>query len=172
VLTLNLGADIPTAWLNYNYQQMLTAIDGEIRNQLSLFLQAKLQPDIILLENEGTSGMLYNVVLNGKKRTRGAKDDMVDQAQLQKELCGQVPTGSFFSYPQMAGYIKQEIITARDAIRKAGMDPSLTRFGLHSHGQYMDWKNGMVYNGRADQDTHYTGNGIDCIFMGSYPILF
>ncbi len=43
--------------------QMLSAIDTEVRRQIGPFLQAGIQPDIILLENEGTSGFLFNIVL-------------------------------------------------------------------------------------------------------------
>lgn len=50
---------------------MLSAIDEEMRRQLAPFLQAGIVPDIVLLENEGTSGVLYEVKLpNGDTYSR------------------------------------------------------------------------------------------------------
>ena len=50
---------------------MLSAIDKEMRRQLAPFLQAGIVPDIVLLENEGTSGVLYDVKLpNGDTYSR------------------------------------------------------------------------------------------------------
>ena len=78
--------------------QMLSAIDAEVRRQIQPFLSAGIQPDIILLENEGSSGMLYDVELpNGEKHSRGVADNaQVSKEQLRKEVCGQNPTGHAF----------------------------------------------------------------------------
>ena len=77
--------------------QMLSAIDGEVRSQIQPFLSAGIQPNIILLENEGSAGMLYFVTLpNGAVHSRGVDDGQVSQEQLQLEVCGQVPTGHTF----------------------------------------------------------------------------
>ena len=95
VLTINLGADIPVAYQQYNYSQMLTVIDAEVRRQLDPFLQAGIQPDIILFENEQSAGFLYTITLpNGDSYDRGTGTNaQVSAAQLQQELCGQLPTG-------------------------------------------------------------------------------
>ena len=74
--------------------QMLSAIDAEVRRQIQPFLTANIQPNIILLENEGSSGMLYEVTLpDGNVHSRGVSDSEVSQAQLQMEVCGQAPSG-------------------------------------------------------------------------------
>lgn len=94
--TVNLGEAIPEAWLGYSYKQMLEAIDGEVRRQVAPFLQAGIQADVVLLENEGSSGCLYNIKLpSGETYSRGvgkygAKE--VPLSQLQKEVAGQQPT--------------------------------------------------------------------------------
>lgn len=97
ILTVNFGTPIPAAWLHFNYTQMLQAIDVEVRRQVSPFLQAGIQPDIVLLENEGTAGFLFNVTLdNGDTYARGAGNNpAISEAQLQQETCGQLPTGYF-----------------------------------------------------------------------------
>ena len=38
VLTINTGTEIPTQWQSYNYTQMLSAIDKEVRRQLTPFV--------------------------------------------------------------------------------------------------------------------------------------
>ena len=74
--------------------QMLIGIDIEVRRQIRPFLSAGIQPDIILLEAEGTTGVLYAVTLpNGQLHSRGVADGLVSQDQLQMEVCGQLPTG-------------------------------------------------------------------------------
>ncbi len=171
VLTLNMGFDIPVAWQGFNYAQMLGAIDGEVRRQLAPFLQANIVPDIILLENEGTDGILYNITLpTGESYARGTGNNPnVSATQLQREVCGQLPTGNMASYPQLAGYYKQEVTTARDAIRRAGFDDSTTRFGLHSHGQYVDWKQSVVYSTEPNLELVYSGDVTTCGFSGVIP---
>lgn len=123
VLTVNFGPDIPTAWYSYSYAQMLQAIDMEVRRQVGPFLQAGVQPDIILLENEGTSGFLFNVVLpDGAVYARGSGGlSQVPTSQVQQEICGHLPTGLINSYPQLAGYYKQEILSLTSAIQEVGI---------------------------------------------------
>ena len=78
--------------------QVLIGVDIEVRRQIQLFLSAGIQPDIILLENQGTSGMLYRITLpNGQTRSRGVANAAVSQQQLQMEICGQLPTGNIAS---------------------------------------------------------------------------
>lgn len=172
VLTLNMGADIPPAWQQYNYSQMLGAIDGEVRRQLVPFLQAGVQPDIILFENENSVGFLYTVTLpNGEEYDRGTGTNaQVSADQLRQELCGILPTGHTNSYPQIAGYYKQEILSCQDAILKAGFDSALTRYGLHSQQKYVDWKQSLVYNTtNPDLELAVSVNGTNCSFEGVIP---
>lgn len=108
ILTVNLGTAIPTPWLHLNYTQMLQAIDVEVRRQIIPFVQAGIQPDsydIVLLENEGTAGLLFSITLpNGQSYSRGAGDNpTVPAAQLYQETCGLLPSGYFSVYPQLAG---------------------------------------------------------------------
>lgn len=171
VHTINMGADIPSAWQQYNYSQMLVAIDGEVKRQLVPFLQAGIQPDIILFETEGSAGFLFRESLpNHEDHDRGVQDASVLSAQLKRELCGQLPTGHVNSYPQLAGYYKQEVLSCGDAIQQAGFDPALTRYGLHSHEQYINWKQSLVYN-TTDPNLELSihVNGSNCSFEGVIP---
>lgn len=119
ILTVNFGPDIPTAWYDYTYVQMLQAIDVEVRRQIAPFLQAGVQPDIVLLENEGSAGFLYNIVLpDGTTYARGSGGSGIPNSQVQQEVSGQLPTGAIQSYPQLAGYYKQEIISLTAAIQQ------------------------------------------------------
>ena len=167
VHNINMGTTIPTAWLDYTYAQTLSAIDVETRRQLAPFLAANVQPDIILLENEGTSGMLFTVpVAGGGTRDRGQPTD-ISADQFQQEICGNVATGLYTSWPKLAGYYKQEVQSARSALAQAGRDPNLTRFGLHSHGQYFDWKNSIVYN--SDPNAEIIASTLNCSLAGVIP---
>ena len=168
---VNLGALIPDAWLGFSYAQMLEAIDGEMHRQLKPFLEAGVQPDIILLENEGSAGVLYDIKLpSGARYSRGTgNNSQVPLSQLQAELSGHLPTGHTFAYPQLAGYIKQQVLSLRSAIRHAGMDDSTTRFGLHSHVQYVDWKNGIVYKPDTDNELKLGVQGTTYNYAGVIP---
>ena len=169
VLTINMGADIPTAWQQFNYSQMLGAIDGEVRRQLVPFLQARIQPDIILFENENSVGFLYTVTLpDGEEYDRGTGSSAsVSATQLEQELCGILPTGHNNFYPQIAGYYKQQILSCQDAISEAGFDPASTRYGLHSQQKYIDWKQSIVYNDtNPDLELAVSVNGTNCSFEG------
>ena len=171
VHTINLGADIPSAWQQYNYSQMLVAIDGEVKRQLVPFLRAGIQPDIILFETEGSSGFLFRETLpNHEDHDRGVQDASVSSAGLKQELCGQLPTGHVNSYPQLAGYYKQEVLSCRAAIQQADFDPALTRYGLHSHQQYINWKQSLVYNTTdPNLELSIQVNGTNCSFDGVIP---
>ena len=171
ILTVNFGTDIPAAWTNYSYKQMLQAIDIEVRRQIAPFLEAAIQPDIILLENEGTSGFLFNVILpDGTKYARGSGAvPSVPASQVQQERSGQLPTGLIVSYPQLAGYYKQEILSLCSAMQQAGFQPAATRFGLHSHVQYIDFKQSIVYSKDPDNERSVLDDGIRYNFSGIIP---
>ena len=74
-------------------------------------------------------------------------------------------------YPQLAGYYKQEILSISSAILEAGkgFNASGTRFGLHSHGQYVDFKQGIVYNTDPTNELTANSNNIICNFTGVIP---
>lgn len=74
------------------------------------------------------------------------------------------------SYPQLAGYYKQEILSCQSAIQEAGFDSDLTRYGLHSQQKYVDWKQSLVYNTTdPDIEVALTVNGSTCSFAGVIP---
>jgi hypothetical protein len=134
ILTLQFGQEkplgpdnwhefIPDSWLGLNYGQTLVKIDKGIRKMLLPFLAAGIQPDILIIENESDSGMLFQTVdSNGKMVLRDDKttNPMSDAA-----------SGYFADWPKAAGYYKRAILSAKDAIRKAGMDPAYTRIAVH-----------------------------------------
>ena len=79
--------------------EMLAAIDKEVRRQINPFLEAGIQPDVILFENEASVGLLYNVTLpSGEMYSRGTGNNpYVSAYDLEQELCGHRPTGKSLS---------------------------------------------------------------------------
>lgn len=142
-LTINQGFTIPKELESMTYAQMVDNVQGETKRQLQPFLDVKIVPDIILLENEGSDGFLFIEESTG--HVRGTSDGKGNTANIDKELCGQMPTGNMASYPQLAGYYKAEIIACNEAIKAAGFSTDTVRYGLHSHGQYVQWKEGLVH---------------------------
>ena len=151
VLTINQGLKIPTELESLSYADMITNIQTETKRQLQPFLTAKVLPTIILLENEGSDGFLFQETSTG--HIRGTPDGKASAATVDKELCGQIPTGNMVSYPQLAGYYKAEILAAQAAITAAGYSADTVRFGLHSHGQYVQWKEGVVHGPKQASQT-------------------
>ncbi len=169
VLTINQGANISAEQEHYNYRQMIDAVQIETKRQLQPFLDAKLLPDIILLENEGTDGFLMQEETTGHVRgTKNGKE--VSAATLERELCGDIPTGNLASYPQLAGYYKAEIQACNEAITTAGISTASVRYGLHSHGQYVQWKETLVHGPEPlSQSTLKTEAGTTCDFSSVIP---
>ena len=143
VLTINQGLKIPKELESLSYAAMVDNVGNEAKRQLQPFLDVKIVPDVILLENEGSDGFLFEEESTG--HTRGSKDGKVSDDVVDKELCGQKPTGNMASYPQYAGYLKAEIIACNAAIAAAGLPSDTVRYGLHSHGQYVQWKESVVH---------------------------
>ena len=142
-LTVNQGFNISRDMESYSYAQMIDNIKTETKRQLQPFLDANIVPDIILLENEGSDGFLFMEESTG--HTRGIDDGKASADKINRELCGQIPTGVMNSYPQYAGYLKAEINACNEAISAAGFPTDTTRYGLHSHGQYVQWKESLVH---------------------------
>jgi len=161
VLTINQGFDIPVGMESYTYKQMVDEVQKETKRQLQPFLDAKIVPDVILFENEGSDGFLFNETATG--HIRGNNDGKVPVAQVDKEKCGTIPTGNMNSFPQYAGYLKAEVISCNDAITAAGFSTAAVRYGLHSHGQYVQWKEGVVHGpNAADQSNLIDTSGKSC----------
>ena len=142
-LTINQGFTIPKDLESLDYAGMIGAIQDETKRQLQPFLDAKIVPDIILFENEGSDGFLFIEESTG--HVRGSNDGKATASKVDEEKCGKIPTGNMDSYPQYAGYLKAEVIACNEAIAAAGFSASTTRYGLHSHGQYVQWKESLVH---------------------------
>lgn len=167
VLTINQGQTIPAAWESYNYTQFVAAVQTEAQRQLQPFLDAKLVPDIILLENEGSGGFLMKESTTG--HIRCGNDSKVSASTTQQEHCGQIPSGNMASYPQLAGLYKAEIAACTAAITAAGLSPSTVRYGLHSHGQYVQWKEGLVHGPNPISEVSLTTASGPCDFASVIP---
>ena len=161
-LTINQGLDIPPGMEKYSYAEMVEEVKKETKRQLQPFLDAKIVPDVILFENEGSDGFLFRETATGHER--GTKDDKVSEETTDKEKCGQIPTGKLVgSYPQLAGYYKAEVVACNEAIKEAGFSIDTVRYGLHSHGQYVQWKESVVHGpNRASQIKLAKSNGSPC----------
>ena len=142
-LTINQGFTIPKDLESLDYDGMVGAVQDEAKRQLQPFLDANIVPDIILFENEGSDGFLFIEESTG--HTRGTNDGKASAAKVDQELCGKIPTGNMASYPQYAGYLKAEVIACNEAITASGFSAAKTRYGLHSHGQYVQWKEACVH---------------------------
>lgn len=155
VLTINQGFDIPAGMESYSYEQMVGEVQAEAKRQLQPLLEVGIVPDVILFENEGTDGFLFNETATG--HTRGASDSHAPaKATLDKEKCGIIPTGNMASYPQYTGYLKAEVMACNEAISAAGFPLDVVRYGLHSHGQYVQWKEAVVHGPNPGNQTYMT----------------
>lgn len=167
-LTINMGQIIRDEWLSYNYRQMFDAVQKETKRQLQPFLDVKLVPDMILFENEGTDGFLMKDNRTG--HIRGNHDGKASDSQIEQELCGIIPHGNMASYPQLAGFYKGEAQACSEAITAANLSVTGVRYGLHSHGQYVDWKEGIVHGpSPGNQTSQMTPSGRVCDFGPIIP---
>lgn len=151
VLTINQGFNISKEMEHLDYSGMVANIQAETKRQLQPFLRARIVPDIILLENEGSDGFLYKEESTG--HIRGVKDGKASAGKIDQELCGQIPTGNMVSLPQITGYYKAEILAANEAITAAGFSIATVRYGLHSHGQYVQWKESVIHGPKKPNQT-------------------
>ena len=113
-LTIQFGQDLgPESWHEYiprdmlglTYGQTLHKIDVTTRLLLDQFLNAGIQPNIIICENEAESGMLFQYAdANGKMAIRDRPD---------KDVFSDSATGIYSIVPKYAGYFKQEILSAK-----------------------------------------------------------
>ncbi|KAL8734872.1 MAG: hypothetical protein Q9166_001224 [cf. Caloplaca sp. 2 TL-2023] len=142
-LTINQGPNIPKGVEKFSYGEMLQEVQKEAKRQLQPFLDANIVPEIILLQNEVTDDFLFHEEATGHNRAQN--DGKVNEDVVNQEKCGQIPTGKMDSYPQLAGYYKAEVIACNEAIKTAGRPVDTVRYGLHSHGQYVQWKESAVH---------------------------
>ncbi|MGI4789769.1 MAG: glycosyl hydrolase 53 family protein [Janthinobacterium lividum] len=153
-----LGADnwhefIPDAWLGLNYVQTLGKIDSGTRRMLLPFLKAGIQPDMLIIENESDSGMLFQTVdTHGKMTVRNDRTT---------DPFSGAATGNFSIWPKCAGYYKREILSAKDAIKQAGFDPARTRIAVHGsttpgHARFL-FNN--IFRNKPDAESVYYSGG-------------
>ena len=167
-LTMDMSHEIPAEWLSYDYKQMLEGVKTEIKRQLQPFLDEKLVPDVILFQNEGTDGFLFKEKTTG--HARGIHDGKASDEQIERELCGSIPHGNIASYPLLAGFYKGEAQACTEAIKIAGLSADTVRYGLHSHGQYVQWKESLVHGpSPANQTGKTTAAGTVCDFTSIIP---
>ena len=150
-LTINQGFNIPQGMEKYTYAQMVDEVQKEVKRQIQPFLDANIVPDLILFENEGSDGFLFHEEATG--HDRGQNDNKASQDVVNQERCGQIPTGIMNSYPQIAGYYKAEVIACNAAIKAAGFPLDTVRYGLHSHVQYVQWKESVIHGPNRPSQT-------------------
>lgn len=150
-LTINQGLTIPKDLECHDYEGMVGAVQDEAKRQLQPFLDAHIVPDIILFENEGSDGFLF--VEESTGHVRGTDDGKASASKIDEEKCGKIPTGNMASYAQYAGYLKAEVIACKEAITASGFSTATTRYGLHSHGQYVQWKEACVHGSNPSSQT-------------------
>ena len=54
-------------------------------------------------------------------------------------------------------------------LMQAGGNVAATRYGLHSHGQYIDFKQSVVYSSSPDNEVTVSYDGVACDFTGIIP---
>ena len=167
-LTINQGKTILTAWEKCNYEEMLAVVQNETMRQLQPFLDAKLVPDIIVFENEGTDGFLMTE--NTTDHIRGSNKGKMSVATTDLELCGHIPSGNMAAYPQLTSYYKGEGEASNTAISAADFSTATVRYGLHSHGQHVQWKESLVHSASpGNQTVLTTPSSTVCNFSAIIP---
>ena len=61
------------------------------------------------------------------------------------------------------------LLTQNHVVLQAGFNASGTRFGLHSHGQYVDFKQSILYSTDPLNEVSVSSNNITCNFTGVIP---
>ena len=163
VLTIQFGQDwVPGSWhesipkdmLGLDYGQTLDKIDATTRVLLDQFLDAGIQPDVVIVENEADSGMLFQYV--------GADGKMAIRDRPDRDVFSDSATGIYSILPKYVGYFKQEILSAKSELKKRGFDPAQTRFALHTTTNYSRARSTFdrVFNNpHADAESVYYGSG-------------
>ncbi|HEY8780352.1 MAG TPA: glycosyl hydrolase 53 family protein [Mucilaginibacter sp.] len=149
------GEYIPKAWLNLTYTQMLTQLDTETRRLLTPFLDAGIQPDIIIVENEADSGMLYQY--------QNGSGSMAIRNNPSTDVFSNVATGIYEIWPKCAGYFKRVILSAKAVIKEKGMNNDYTRFSVHTttNSNRIRSTYDRVFDQPDINETNYVVNGVD-----------
>ncbi|MBA3706503.1 MAG: glycosyl hydrolase 53 family protein, partial [Bacteroidetes bacterium] len=143
----------PTKWLNLTYQQMLDSIDKYTRVVLKPFLNAGIQPDVIIVENEADSGMLFQYL--------GTDGKMHIRDNVATDVFSDVATGIYSIWPKSAGFFKRVILSAKDEISKAGLDPAYTRIAVHTTCNPFRARSTFdrIFNNKPDAEQVFYQNG-------------
>jgi hypothetical protein len=164
ILTLQFGQsflanswheNIPKAWLTLTYNQTLTQLDTETRRMLTPFLDAGIQPDIIIVENEADSGMLYEV-------DNGSGSQAI-RNNLTTDVFSDVATGIYTIWPKCAGYFKRVILSAKAVLTEKGKDNAYTRFAVHTttNSARVSSTYDRIFNQPDLNETNYVVGGVD-----------
>ena len=174
ILTIDIGTDIPAAWAGDNYAQMLTQIDTETKRLLDPFLQAGIQPDIVICSDETNGGTQHidtsitdAANANPSSPNFRLKDRYVDGGvdangkpnsywTVASAVFSTLATGSNTIWPKCAGLHKQAIISARNEITAQGYDVTKTRFGLHSQGTSATGYYDRIFGAHPNQPNYET----------------
>lgn len=165
VLTLHFGADgpvdnwheyVPDAWKDLTYAEVCSEIEKKTRIYLGAFLDAGIQPDIIVVGNESNSGMVYQYLgRDGKMHIRDTKTHPNDSTA----------GGDIRNYPKFAGFFKAAILSAKATLRKRRLPVEKTLFSVHAASDpgVIAWMFGNVFGSdeealghkRADRDQYF-----------------
>ena len=157
VLTLHFGVDgpvenwheyIPERWKTLTYAEACAEIEKKTRVYVGAYLDAGIQPDIIIIGNESNSGLLYQYLgKDGKMHIRDTKTNPNDTTA----------GGEIQNYPKFAGFFKAAILSAKALIKKRGLPVDKTLFSVHAASDpgVIEWMFGNVF-GTEDEARNHT----------------
>jgi len=161
ILTIDMGYQIPASWDSYTYSQMLTAITNETNTLLDPFLNAGIQPDIIISSNESNGGTLGGSSDSLGNRFIGGTSNYTVSTGVYSTLA----TGDNTIWPKCAGFYKQAILAEQAALTSAGYNPANTRYGLHCDCGAVTWYWDRIFNPNPSEPNaetdYYNSSGVD-----------
>ena len=168
IVTIDMGYNIPGPghdygsaslydhWQTDNYSQMLDDIKAETIRLLDPFLQAGIQPDIIVASDETDGGILGHSWDSMGTRTLGGTTNYT----LQSLAATNVATGDNTVYPKFAGFMKEQINAAKGEVQSYfGNTATQTRYALHCKGGSTSWYYGRMFSNSPASESVATWNG-------------
>lgn len=108
--------------------------------------------------------------MNSTGYIRGLGNAKTSASTTGKELCRQPPHGKLASNPLLAGYYKGKVQACNEGIIAAGSSNVTVRYGLYSHGQYIQRKEAIVHRTTPrSQTTPKTPSCTTCNFTSITP---
>jgi len=109
IFTINFGRgnsneEIPREWVDLTYAQLITEMEEKTRFEIGQFLDAGIQPEIVIVGNEAQNGML---IQEAGAPIRNVTDDPNSL----------VASGLSRNYPKFAGVFKAPILTMEWVLR-------------------------------------------------------